>query len=170
MRLKTAAAAALLTFAGATAALAQSDTGAGTITIVRPLTVSNDADLVFGTVTRPVSGTAAVTIATTGARTVAAGIIEIGAGTAAAQFTIDGEGGQSVTVTIDPTFDMSQGLDDLTVTTSNDLAGGLTTQTLSGSLGSTGALVVLVGGTVTLASITPDGTYTGSFTVAAAYN
>jgi hypothetical protein len=166
-----AAAAALLTLTSAGAALAQSDTGSGTITILRPVTVTKDADLEFGTVTRPPSGTANVTIAAaTGARTVGAGIVEVGATNQQAQFTIDGEGGQSVSITIDASFLMSQGGDDLTVTTNNDLAGGLTTQTLSNTLGSAGDLVVQVGGEVTLADTTTTGTYTGTFTVAAAYN
>jgi hypothetical protein len=170
MKMKMAAAAALLAFASASTAFAQSDTGSGTITILRPVTVTKDADLAFGTVTRPASGSGLVTVATTGARTVAAGIVEVGAGTTAAQFTIDGEGGQSVSITVDANFNMSQGGTDLAVTTSNNLPGGLTTQALSGSLGSAGALVVLVGGEVTLADTTPTGTYTGTFTVAAAYN
>ena len=168
--MKIAAAAALLTVVTTGAAFAQSDSGSGTITVIRPLTVTNDADLDFGVVTRPASGSGDVTIATTGARTVDVGIVEVGAGTTAAQFPLDGEGGQSVSVTIPATFLMSKGGDDLTVTTSNDLAGGLTTQSLSGSLGSAGSLVVLIGGEVTLADTTPTGAYTGTLTVSAAYN
>ena len=165
-----AAAAALLTLASAGAAFAQSDTGSGSITVLRPLTVTNNRDLAFGVVVRPASGSGDVTIATTGARTLDVGLVGVGAGTTSARFVLDGEGGQSVSVTIPATFDMANGGDDLTVTTSNDLAGGLTTQTLSGSLGSAGALTVLIGGEVTLADTTPTGTYTGTFTVSAAYN
>ena len=165
-----AAAAALLTLASAGAAFAQSDTGSGTITVLRPLTVTNDADLDFGVVVRPAAGSGDVTIATTGARTLDVGLVGVGAGTTAAQFTLDGEGGQSVSITIPASFTMANGGSNLTVTTSNDLAGGLTTQTLSGSLGGAGSLVVLIGGEVTLANTTTTGTYTGTFTVSAAYN
>ena len=44
------------------------------------------------------------------------------------------------------------------------------TQTLSGALGTAGTLVVNVGGSVPIASTTPTGLYTGTFTVSAAYN
>ena len=167
---RIAAAAALLTLASAGAAFAQSDTGSGTITVLRPLTVTNDADINFGVIVRPAAGSANATIATTGARTLGAGLVGVGAGTTAAQFTLDCEGGQSVSITIPASFTMANGGANLTVTTSNDLPGGLTTQTLSGSLGGAGSFVVLIGGQVTLVNTTVTGTYTGNFTVSAAYN
>lgn len=170
-----AVAAALAATAFAAPALAQSSgqaTGTGAITIVRPLTVTKNADLRFGTVVRPASGAGSVAVSAAGARTVAGGVVGLASGDTpqAAQFTVDGEGGQSVSVTIPSTFTMANGTDTLTVTTTNNLSGSAAAQTLSNSLGSAGTLAFRVGGSVPVASTSPSGVYTGSFTVSAAYN
>ena len=65
---------------------------------------------------------------------------------------------------------MANGADTLTVTTNNNLTGSAGSQTLSNALGVAGTLVFNVGGTVPIASTTPTGAYTGTFTVSAAYN
>jgi hypothetical protein len=151
--LKIAAAAALLTMASAGAAFAQSDTGAGSITILRPLTVTNTQGLNFGKVIRPASGSGDVAIDATGVRTVDVGI---------------GEGGAAITVTVDPNFVLSiGGSTDLTVTLASAQSGA---QTLSGATNTDGDLLVVVTGEVTIANTTETGAYTGSFTVSAVYN
>ena len=111
-------------------------------------------------------------VSAAGARTVAGGVVGLASGDTpqAAQFTVDGEGGQSVSVTIPATFTMANGTDTLTVTTTNNLSGSAAAQTLSNSLGSAGSLAFRVGGSVPVASTSPSGVYTGSFTVSAAYN
>ncbi len=167
---------AVLTVAVAAPAFAQSSataSGSGSITILRPITVTKNADLRFGTVVRPAAGSGtAVVAAATGARTVTGGVVGLTSGDTptAAQFTVDGEGGSSVSVTIPATFAIANGVDTLTVTTSNNLTGAANAQTLSNALGAAGTLVFRVGGSVPVASTSPTGLYTGTFSVTAAYN
>jgi hypothetical protein len=170
-----ASAAALVALAVSAPAMAQSTastTGTGSITVIRPLAITKNADLKFGTVVRPSTGSGTVIVSAAGARTVTGSVVGLNSGDTpqAAQFTVDGEGGQSVSVTIPATFSIANGADSLTVTTSNNLTGSAAAQTLSNALGSAGSLVFKVGGTVPVASTTTTGLYTGSFTVAAAYN
>lgn len=170
-----AAAAALAAVAIASPSMAQSSgsaTGTGSITVVRPLTVTKNADLKFGTVVRPSTGSGTVVISAAGARTVTGGVVGLASGDtpAAAQFTLDGEGGQSVSITVPATFAMSNGADNLTVTTSNNLTGSAAAQTLSNALGSAGVLSFKVGGSAPILSTAATGVYTGSFVVSAAYN
>lgn len=166
------AVAAFAAVAIAAPAFAQSATtqGTGSITIVRPLTVTKNADLQFGTVVRPASGNGTVVISNAGARSFTGGVagLSTGATPGAAQFTVEGEGGQSVSVTVPQTFQLVNGSDSLQVTTSNNLSGS--TQTLSNGLGSTGNMTFKVGGSVPVSNGTPLGVYTGTFTVSAAYN
>ncbi|SDR13687.1 protein of unknown function [Brevundimonas sp. 374] len=168
------AAAALVLTAIASPALAQSasTTGSGSITVIRPLTITKTADLKFGTVVRPGTGSGTVVVSSAGARSVTGGVVGLNSGDtpAAAAFSVAGEGGQSVSVTIPATFSMANGTDTLTVTTSNSLTGSAASQTLSNALGSAGSLAFSVGGSVPVASTTATGAYTGTFTVSAAYN
>lgn len=173
--LLAAAAALVATFAVSAPAMAQSTastTGTGSITVIRPLTITKNADLKFGTVVRPGTGSGTVVISTAGARSVTGSVVGLSSGDTpqAAQFTVAGEGGQSVSVTIPATFSLANGSDTLTVTTSNDLTGSAAAQTLSNALGAAGTLAFKVGGSIPIASTTNTGLYTGSFTVAAAYN
>jgi Domain of unknown function (DUF4402) len=175
MFIKTLAfAAAALTVSVAAPAMAQSasTTGTGSITVLRPLTLTKNADLKFGTVVRPTSGAGTVAVSAAGARSVAGGVVGLSSGDTpqAAQFTVDGEGGQSISVTIPATFSIANGTDTLTVTTTNNLSGSAASQTLSNALGSAGSLSFRVGGSVPVASTTPTGAYAGTFTVSAAYN
>jgi hypothetical protein len=169
------AAATLALVAIAAPAMAQSTTsttGTGSITVIRPLTITKNADLKFGTVVRPSSGSGSVVVNPAGARTVDGGIVALASGDTpqAAQFQIAGEGGQSISITIPATFTMANGSDSLTVTTSNSLVGSAGAQTLSNALGSAGSLGFNVGGSVPVDSNTNTGAYSGTLTVSAAYN
>jgi hypothetical protein len=169
------AAAAALVAAVASPVLAQSSastTGTGSITIIRPITITKTADLAFGTVVRPATGSGTAVVSAAGARTVTGGVVGLSSGAtpAAAAFTVAGEGGQSISVTIPATFSMANGSDTLTVTTSNNLTGSASAQTLSNALGAAGTLGFTVGGSVPIASTTTTGLYSGTFTVSAAYN
>ncbi|WGM31850.1 DUF4402 domain-containing protein [Brevundimonas sp. NIBR11] len=168
-------AAALAAVAFAAPAMAQSTastTGTGSITIIRPLTITKNADLKFGSVVRPSTGSGTAVVSAAGVRSVTGGVVGLASGDTpqASQFTVAGEGGQSISVTIPATFTMANGSDSLTVTTSNNLTGSAGAQTLSNALGGAGTLVFTVGGSVPVASTTPTGAYTGAFTVSAAYN
>jgi hypothetical protein len=145
--------------------------GTGTATIIQPLTVTANSTLRFGTLIRPASGSGTATISTAGALTTGGGNPPTSVASSAhgnADFTVSGEGGQSITVTVDPSFNMSgPSASILTVTTTASNTG---VQTLSGSLGASGSLDVPVGGSITITSTTTTGAYTGTFNVSAAYN
>jgi hypothetical protein len=151
-----------------------SDTGSASVTVIRPISVTKNADLAFGTLVR---GNGTASVSTAGARSVTGGVQALASTTPAnAQFTVSGEGGQSITVTIPAPIALgnttSGATGALTVTTSNDLSGAAGSQVLSGALGQAvnGSLVVKVGGSVTLTDATDTGVYAGTFTVAANYN
>uniref|UniRef100_UPI0037BF8B3D DUF4402 domain-containing protein n=1 Tax=Brevundimonas sp. TaxID=1871086 RepID=UPI0037BF8B3D len=68
-----AAVAAVVLTAVAAPAFAQSSastTGSGSITVIRPLTITKTADLKFGTVVRPASGSGTAVVSAAGARSV----------------------------------------------------------------------------------------------------
>jgi Domain of unknown function (DUF4402) len=140
----------------------------GSTTIVRPITLTKTADLAFGRIVKPTSGSGTVTMADS-ADTVAAasGAIALtGITTSRAKFTIDGEGGQAVSVSVPATLTMTKGADTITVTLDPDLGSSVT---LSNALAAAGSASLNVGGNFTLPSAQATGLYTGSFTVTVAY-
>lgn len=153
--------------AGEAASPPAGPTGRFTATVLRQLSITKTQDLVFGVVSTPTSGNGTVTIdPATGARTTV-GAVGFGTPTPSqATFNVTGEGGQAFSVTIPATFQMS-GPQAMTVTTSNSAGAA---PLLSGALGSQGAFNFGVGGTIAVNSTTPNGSYTGNFTVTVAYN
>ncbi|RYE03830.1 MAG: DUF4402 domain-containing protein [Sphingomonadales bacterium] len=145
------------------------DTATGSTTIVRPVTITKDADLAFGKIVRPPSGTSAVSM-TDASDTVSAdnGGLAVGTGTSRAKFTINGEGAQVVTLTVPANFVMTRsgGAETLTVTLDPDL--GATT-TLSSTLGTAGTKALNIGGSFSVLSTTVTGLYSGTFDVSVAY-
>ncbi|SFJ86601.1 DUF4402 domain-containing protein [Caulobacter sp. UNC279MFTsu5.1] len=176
MKMLVGATAALALTALAVPAFAQSTasaSGSGTATIIRGLSVTNNANLAFGTIVRPSTGSNSVVVSTAGARSITGGGDAVALGStssSAAQFTVAGEGGQSISVGVPASFSIVNGANSLLVTTSNDMVGSASAQLLSGSLGGSGSLVVNVGGSFPVATSTATGTYTGSFTVSSNYN
>lgn len=169
--------AALLLTGAATSASAQATATAnanGSVTIFRPITVTKNADLKFGNIVKPGagSGTAVVAADSGGALTVGGGVVDLASGDAssAAKFTVAGEGGQAFTLAVADSFVITNGTDNITVTTSQDVADG--TQNLSGLLGdgSDGTKEVHVGGSISVPSAISTGLFTGSFSVTATYN
>jgi hypothetical protein len=146
-------------------------TGIVQANVFRALAIAKTADLAFGKIIIPSSGSGTVTLAqTTGAVTVT------GAGTyafaspapAAAAFTITGEGGQAVSLFVPSTITMSgPSSSSITVTTTPSISGA---QTLSNGLGAGGSLPLRVGGSFGVMSSTQTGTYSGTFTVTVQYN
>jgi len=155
----------------ATPSFAQTSTASasGSTTIVRPVTITKNADLAFGKIIRPATGSSAVAM-TDASDTVSAdnGGFAVGTGTSRAKYTIDGEGGQVVALTIPTEFDMTRsgGAETITVTLDADL--GATT-TLSSTLGNAGTKALNIGGSFSVPSTTVSGLYSGSFDVVVAY-
>ena len=141
-------------------------TANATATVRRALTVSKISDLAFGAVARPASGSGTVTIdPASGTRTAGGAsppILVSGPAFGRAAFTITGESGTAFTISGPSSFDMTNGASTITVTLSATAFGA---QTLTG-----GSLVLGAGGTMTVASTTPTGAYTGTFVSTVAYN
>jgi hypothetical protein len=137
-------------------------------TVLRGLSISKTSDLVFGSVVKPTSGAGAVAIdPTSGARTLTGGVAGVANPTPTrAAFNVTGEGGQVISISVPSSFQMT-GPQAITVTTTNSATGA---PVLSGALGSGGSYSFGVGGSAPIASNTPDGSYTGNFTVTIAYN
>ncbi len=142
-------------------------TGRFLATILRQLSISKTQDLVFGVVSTPTTGNGTFTIdPATGARTTV-GAVGFGTPTPTrATFAVTGEGGQAFSVTIPATFQMT-GPQAMTVTTTNSAGAA---PLLSGAIGSQGSFNFGVGGQIPVNATTPNGSYTGNFTVTVAYN
>ena len=135
--------------------------------IIRSIAIAKTSDLVFGRISKPPTGLGTVTIdATTGLRTTAGAQGFDSPTPSRAAFSVTGEGGQTFTVTVPPSFQMT-GPQPMTVTLTSSAGAS---PTLGGVLGSQGSLTFGVGGSAPVDSTTPPGDYSGSFTVTVAYN
>ena len=157
---------------GANSAFAQataSTSASGSVTLIRPLTITKTADLEFGRIVKPSAGTGTVSM-TSAADGVTAGsgsVALTGITTSRAKFTIDGEGGQLVNVTVPGSFTITNGTDNISVTTASSLGASVT---LSSSLGSAGTSPLNVGGSFSVPTAISTGLYTGTLNVSVAYN
>lgn len=147
-----------------------SGSGTAQATVFRSISLAKTADLYFGRIVRPLSGSGTVELAAANAaKTYPAGVawMNLPAATRAA-YTVTGEGGQTMSIDIPTTFNMNGPLSStLTVTTNNNLT---TTPTLSSILGNSGTYNFFVGGSFPISSSTQSGVYSGTFTVTVAYN
>lgn len=151
----------------AQASASQSTTG--TTRILSPISLTKNSDLAFGSVVRTTSGTNTVTIdATTGARSITGagtGVL-VTSTTSRAAYTVAGEGGQTFSITVPGSFNMTSGANTIAVT----LVATAATGTISGAIGTAGTATFGVGGSFPLPSTQVSGNYTGSFTATVAYN
>lgn len=153
----------------ATPAMAQNSataTAAGAVTVVQPISITKSTDLGFGTIVKPASGSATVTVSSAGVRTVVGSVAANATGVSRALFNVFGEGASIFSITVPASFSMTSGANSLVVTT-NSTASSLT---LSGSAGAQGSNSFGVGGSFVLSSSTASGAYTGNFVVTVAYN
>ena len=142
-----------------------------TVTIITPITLAKDTDLRFGTLIRPATGSATVTInQTTGAITVGSGALAYAGTTGRATYTITGETGYAYTIDPDDTVAMvaqtGSGADITVTLTPSSTGGTLTGGTTPGSSTATFG----VGGTFSLTSGQGSGAYSGTFATVVAYN
>ncbi|MDB5447677.1 MAG: hypothetical protein JWQ97_2994 [Phenylobacterium sp.] len=142
--------------------------GVGSITAYRALTIAKSADLRFGAVIRPASGSGAVSIdPASDARTTSGGVAGLpGQAYGAASFTITGEGGQAFSVSVPSTIQLA-GPTNLNVHTTTNLP---TTPMLGGAAGSAGSFTLKVGGSIPVASGALVGAYSGVWTATVDYN
>jgi hypothetical protein len=135
--------------------------------ILRSIAISKTSDLVFGRISRPLTGLGQVTIdPVSGARTTSGALAFDTPTPSRAAFHVTGEGGQAITVTVPATFQMT-GPQPMTVTTTTSITGSAQLDSVPGSAG---AFTFGVGGSASIDSTTPTGDYSGSFTVTVAYN
>lgn len=157
---------------GSTSAFAQataSTSASGSVTLIRPITITKTADLEFGRVVKPTAGTGTVSMTNASDTTTAsAGAVALaGITTSRAKFTIDGEGAQVVNITVPATFVITNTVDNITVTTTQNLGASTT---LSGALGAAGNASLNVGGSFSVPAANSTGLYTGTLNVSVAYN
>lgn len=169
-KLTAAAIMAVLTMASIPA-LAQSTantTATGSVTIIRPITITKTADLNFGRIVKSLTGTPTIAIANT-ADTVSTGtaVALSGITPSRAKFTIDGEGGQAISVAVGTLTMTGPSASTLVVTLTPDQSTGAV---LSNALGAAGSLTLNVGGSFPLPAAAATGLYSGTFTVTVAYN
>lgn len=137
-----------------------------TARIYRPLTITKTTDLDFGVIVLAgASFTGEIVRVNTNSTVTCgggAGNVSCSGSPTAAKFHLVGTNNAAVTVT-SPAFNLT-GPSTLSVTPTS------TTQTVNlGAAGTTTGIDVLLGGSITLASTTPDGVYTGTWTVTANY-
>lgn len=172
--LSAAAVAGFAASAHAQASASQSTTAS--VTIFRPILLTKDSDLSFGTIVRPLAGSGTVVISQTdGSRSLtgSGALLNTGApntqaAPGRATYTVSGEGGQTFVITVPPTFNMTRAGGSETIQV--DLTPTATTGTLSNALGQAGTATFGVGGQILVESTTPSGAYSGTFTTTVAYN
>jgi len=145
-----------------------SDTDKGKVKAYRSLSVSKTADLMFGRIQIPASGSSTITLNdNTGARTAtgSAFLYPTPAPTRAA-FTISGEGGQQVSLTVPTTMNLT-GPSTLPVSITDTAPAS---PSLNSGLGSAGSYSFTVGGSFTITSATPTGAYAGVLLISVDYN
>lgn len=146
--------------APAFAQASDTETATSTVTVVAPVVITRNSNLVFATIARPATGSISVAMdADTGVTTPAAALV--GAGRTRAEFTVTGETGSTVSFDADASVSMTGTGDAISVTlTESDVTGTLTA----------GSATFFVGGAFTLPSTQVSGAHTGTFTVTSAYN
>jgi hypothetical protein len=163
--LGTSTLAVLAGLASTAAAQASSDTASVSATIIRPISITKTTDMAFGTIVRPATGSATVTLGTDGNVT---GVTTVGAGRTAAVFGVAGEGGQTYTIGEVATL-TGPSSTSLTLTLTKAATGGTISTTaaggtgvLSNALGAPGAATLTYGASFPVTSTTATGAYTGS--------
>jgi hypothetical protein len=137
------------------------------VKILKALTLSQVEDLDFGTVVLSGSGAwggEVVSVNTAGARTCGGGTnLTCSGASTAAEYNVTGSNNAVVNITVPASVVISNGTANLTVTTSG--APASVTMPNSGNTG----VNFNIGGSITLASTTPDGFYQGDIVVTADY-
>lgn len=132
-----------------------------------PIAVSVGANMDFGKIVRPSSGSGTVTLSSTGVTTSAGAVL--GNVHSLASFNVTGEGGQAFSVTVPGSFNMISAGHTLTVTTTPSF-GGSNTQSFSNALGAQGSYGFTVGGKFPISPTTSNGAYIGNLVVSVQYN
>lgn len=148
---------------------AASTTATASATVIAPIGVSSTGSLAFGKIAAAATP-GSITVSTNGTRTAS---VASASGTASAvTFDITGEANATYTIDTSATTNLTSGSDSMTLALVSDFSGaGATTGVQgSGTLDGTGKQTLHVGGTLTVGANQPAGAYTGTVSVAVAYN
>jgi spore coat protein U-like protein len=160
-----------LAAAGAsTGAIAATATAAASASVVAPISITSSGSLAFG---KFAAGTSAgtVTISTAGTRTVS-GVTASGGTTGAASFQVNGDASTGYTIdTSATTATLASGANTMALALVTDFTGGgaITGAQSSGTLDGTGKQTLYVGGILSVGANQPAGAYSGTVSVAVAY-
>jgi spore coat protein U-like protein len=146
-------------------------TASATASVITPIAVTSVGTLAFGKFV-PGASAGSVTVSTSGART--ATVVTPSGGTpGAASFPITGE--PSTTYAIDTsatTANLTSGANTMALALVTDFSGGgaISGTQATGTLDNTGKQTLYVGGILTVGANQANGAYTGTVSVAVAYN
>lgn len=146
------------------------DTDKGKVKAFRALAVAKTADLSFGRIQIPTSGSSKITLNdSSGARTVTGnGFAYPTPAPTRGAFTVSGEGGQQFSLTIPATLTLTRSGPGTIAVDITDTAPNA--PSLSGGLGAAGAYSFTIGGSFTITPTTSTGAYSGVLSVSIDYN
>lgn len=146
---------------GLGASAAQAATASATVNarILRQITVTKTADLDFATIVSSPTASTVIVAPITSTRVCGPTLVCTGT-TTAAHFTIDGTIGQIATVSMPANVTLTSGANSMSASLLSSATAPITL-TLTNSFS--------VGGTLSVGSSQPDGTYTGTFTATVDY-
>ena len=154
--------AAVIGFAGMSAANAATTDGTAGAKIIAPLQIAKKADLYFGTIAPSLTTADTVLVSVDGDKKCGAALTCLTADHTAAAFAVTGEADAVYTIALPDSIEISNGNGDLMKVT--DFTGSKASGTLV-----QGADGFTVGGTLNVAAMQAAGKYSGSFTVAVEY-
>jgi hypothetical protein len=162
----------LACLAGGGAVQAKTGTGTTTISVRRPLTITNTQNLAFGSLIRPTAASTVTINAQTGARTKSAGISWVGGTFQRGIYSVNGTPNKIVTLSM-PNFTLlrSGGPDTMTVNTLRMSVNGGAQATITGTrnLGATGTLTIGIGGRLNVPANKVAGDYSGNYVLTVNY-
>jgi spore coat protein U-like protein len=154
---------------------AAESTATGTATVITPIAIATATNLEFGSFAPGAGGS--VTVNTSGSRSASGAILSsVGTTPSAAKFDVTGNASSTYGITYTGTStELSTGGTapvTMAMATFSELTAGTATsgKVTSGTLGTTGAQSIYVGGTLTVGATQAAGTYTGSVKVQVEYN
>jgi len=152
---------------GGFAQTATAATGNASAVLVSPISITESTALNFGSISNGLTaGSSNVVVSATGAATTyGASLAKVGATDTRGIFSVSGGANLAYTVTLPASTTITDGVTTMTV-------GTFTTSSLSGTstLSGAGTDTYYVGATLTVSNTNNAGTYSGTYTITAAYN
>lgn len=153
------------------AAQAATTNASATTTIVAPMTITKNTDLVFGKFATTGAGT--LTVSTSGVRTFSGAVTVLsGITPAAARFDVTGDSTSTYSISFTGiSANLTSGGNTMAFVTSSDLnAGNITSGNVTSGTLSAGTGSIYVGGVLTVGAAQAAGTYTGTIVAVVDYN